>query len=108
MKWMPFDFDIGFDAASLIILFFGKIALNFGGGILVLINEYEHFTSEPLGYNKKLFDEAVSRSGFFRKFFEALKIATKSIIDRIFFSGRIQVSAFLKSGDYYFYFRLRD
>ena len=83
----PFDFDIGFDAASLINLFFGRIALNPGGKIIVLIDEYDHFTSELLGYNKEIFDKVVSQSGFFRKFFEALKIGTKTIIDRIFFTG---------------------
>jgi len=55
--------------------------------ILILIDEYDHFTSELLGYNKELFEEVVFRSGYFRKFFEVLKIGTKTIIDRIFFTG---------------------
>ncbi len=57
------------------------------GKIYVIIDEYDHFTSELLGYNKPLFDEIVSKSGYFRKFFEVLKIGTKTIIDRIFFTG---------------------
>jgi hypothetical protein len=64
-----------------------KAAPELKGKILVLIDEYDHFTSELLGYNKSVFDEIVSKSGYFRKFFEVLKLGTETIIDRIFLTG---------------------
>ena len=67
--------------------FFSAVKPQLSGKIFVIIDEYDHFTSELLGYNKSLFDEVVSQSGYFRKFFEVLKIGTESIIDRIFFTG---------------------
>ena len=67
--------------------FLSKATPMLNGKIYVIIDEYDHFTSELLGYNKPMFDEIVSQSGYFRKFFEALKIGTESIIDRIFFTG---------------------
>jgi hypothetical protein len=72
---------------ALISTFLSKVASHLEGKIYVIIDEYDHFTSELLGFNKPVFDEIVSKSGYFRKFFEALKIGTESFIDRIFFTG---------------------
>ena len=72
---------------SLLNVFLSAVKHVIDGKIYVIIDEYDHFTSELLGYNKPLFDEIVSKSGYFRKFFEVLKIGTKTIIDRIFFTG---------------------
>ncbi len=55
--------------------------------LYILIDEYDHFTSELLSYKKELFESIVAKSGFYRKFFEVLKIGTKTIIDRIFITG---------------------
>ncbi len=79
--------DKHLDAATSLNVFLGDISYHLDGKILILIDEYDHFTSELLGYNKELFEDVVSRSGYFRKFFEVLKIGTKTIIDRIFFTG---------------------
>ncbi len=57
------------------------------GKLYVLIDEYDHFTSDLLGYKKEVFEKIVAKSGFYRKFFEVLKIGTKTIIDRIFITG---------------------
>jgi hypothetical protein len=67
--------------------FLSKVMPLIDGKIYIIIDEYDHFTSELLGYNKTHFDDVVSKSGYFRKFFEVLKTGTKTIIDRIFFTG---------------------
>ena len=81
-----FTIDPSLDASSMLNLLLGE-AKKLNSKIYVIIDEYDHFTSELLGYNKALFDEVVSKSGFFRKFFEVLKIGTETVIDRIFFTG---------------------
>jgi hypothetical protein len=86
--YMPdYKLDASLDASSMLNLLLGEAQIKLNNKIYVIIDEYDHFTSELLGYNKSLFDEVVSRSGFFRKFFEVLKIGTEDIIDRIFFTG---------------------
>ncbi len=82
-----FTIDSSLDASSMLNLLMGEAAKKLNSQIFVIIDEYDHFTSELLGYNKALFDEVVSKSGFFRKFFEVLKIGTETVIDRIFFTG---------------------
>ncbi len=82
-----FTIDSSLDASSMLNLLLGEAAKKLNSKIYVIIDEYDHFTSELLGYNKALFDEVVSKSGFFRKFFEVLKIGTETVIDRIFFTG---------------------
>ncbi len=74
-------------AASLFNNFLKELNTSLDAKLYVLIDEYDHFTSELLGYKKELFEEIVSKSGFFRKFFEVLKIGTKTIVDRIFITG---------------------
>jgi hypothetical protein len=81
-----FTIDPSLDASSMLNLLLVE-AKKLNSKIYVIIDEYDHFTSELLGYNNALFDEVVSKSGFFRKFFEVLKIGTKTVIDRIFFTG---------------------
>ena len=55
--------------------------------LYVLIDEYDHFSSTLLANSEEAFLEVVSSTGFFRKFFEALKIGTESLIKRIFATG---------------------
>jgi hypothetical protein len=56
--------------------------------IYVLIDEYDHFANEILAFNFDHFSEFVSRNGFVRKFYEAIKEATgRGIVDRIFATG---------------------
>ncbi|BDU51396.1 AAA family ATPase [Haliovirga abyssi] len=56
--------------------------------IYLLIDEYDHFANEILGFNYNFFSEAVSKNGFVRKFYEEIKDRTASgIVDRIFITG---------------------
>lgn len=56
--------------------------------IYVLIDEYDQFANEIMAFNFDQFSEFVSRNGFVRKFYEAIKEATgRGIVDRLFVTG---------------------
>ena len=55
--------------------------------IYVIIDEYDHFASELLGFNTNQFKNLVSKNGKVRKWYEILKKGTESVIDRIFITG---------------------
>ena len=55
--------------------------------IYVIIDEYDHFANELLGFNTKQFKNLVSKNGKIRKWYEILKEGTESVIDRIFITG---------------------
>ncbi|TGN99664.1 hypothetical protein PN36_35215, partial [Candidatus Thiomargarita nelsonii] len=56
--------------------------------IYILIDEYDHFANEILAFNFDHFSEFVSRNGFVRKFYEAIKEGTATgIVDRLFVTG---------------------
>ncbi len=56
--------------------------------IMVLIDEYDHFTNEILSFNFTSFSDIVSKNGYVRKFFERIKFYTgRGIIDRFFATG---------------------
>lgn len=56
--------------------------------IYVLIDEYDHFANDLLAFDFEQFQNAVSKNGFVRKFYEELKEGTKKgIIDRLFITG---------------------
>lgn len=55
--------------------------------IYVIIDEYDHFANELLGFNTSKFKELVSRNGKVRKWYEILKKGTESVVDRIFITG---------------------
>jgi hypothetical protein len=56
--------------------------------IMVLIDEYDHFTNEIIAFNHDNFKEIVSQNGFVRKFYEVLKEGTqRGVVDRIFITG---------------------
>jgi len=55
--------------------------------VLVLIDEYDHFTNELLARDRREFAASVERGGFVRKFYEALKKVTKGVVPRIFMTG---------------------
>ena len=55
--------------------------------IYVIIDEYDHFANELLGFNTNQFKNLVSKSGKVRKWYEILKKGTESVIDRIFITG---------------------
>ena len=55
--------------------------------IYVIIDEYDHFANELLGFNTSQFKTLVSKNGKVRKWYEVLKEGTESVIDRIFITG---------------------
>ena len=55
--------------------------------IYVIIDEYDHFANELLGFHTNQFKELVSKNGKVRKWYEILKEGTESVIDRIFITG---------------------
>ena len=56
--------------------------------IYVIIDEYDHFANEIMAFNFDHFSEFVSRNGFVRKFYEAIKEATgRGIVNRFFATG---------------------
>ena len=57
------------------------------GKIYVLIDEYDHFANELLSFQIDTFNQVISKTGFVRKWYEALKVGTETIIDRIFATG---------------------
>ncbi len=55
--------------------------------IYVIIDEYDHFANELLGFHTEEFKSLVSKNGKVRKWYEILKKGTESVIDRIFITG---------------------
>ena len=55
--------------------------------IYVIIDEYDHFANELLGFNTSQFKTLVSKNGKVRKWYEVLKEGTETVIDRIFITG---------------------
>ena len=55
--------------------------------IYVIIDEYDHFANELLGFKTDSFRTLVSQNGKIRKWYEILKRGAESIVDRIFITG---------------------
>ena len=55
--------------------------------IYVIIDEYNHFANELLGFNTNQFKNLVSKNGKVRKWYEILKEGTESVVNRIFITG---------------------
>ncbi len=55
--------------------------------IYVIIDEYDHFANELLGFYPERFKVLVSKNGKVRKWYEILKKGTETIVDRIFITG---------------------
>ena len=58
-----------------------------GEKIYVIIDEYDHFANELLGFNTDKFKELVSKNGKKRKWYEVLREGTETVVDRIFITG---------------------
>lgn len=58
-----------------------------GEKIYVIIDEYDHFANELLGFHPEHFKNLVSKNGKIRKWYEILKEGTETIVDRIFITG---------------------
>ncbi len=55
--------------------------------IYVIIDEYDHFANELLGFRTDEFKDLLSKNGKIRKWYEVLKEGTESVVDRIFITG---------------------
>ena len=55
--------------------------------IYIIIDEYDHFANELLGFNTEQFRNLVSKNGKVRKWYEILKEGTETVVDRIFITG---------------------
>ena len=55
--------------------------------IYVIVDEYDHFANELLGFNTNQSKNLVSKNGKVRKWYEILKEGTESVVDRIFITG---------------------
>ena len=55
--------------------------------IYVIIDEYDHFANELLGFHTEHFKNLVSKNGKVRKWYEILKKGTETVVDRIFITG---------------------
>ncbi|MBQ9659441.1 MAG: AAA family ATPase, partial [Clostridia bacterium] len=55
--------------------------------IYVIIDEYDHFANELLGFHTEQFKQLVSKNGKIRKWYEKLKEGTETVVDRIFITG---------------------
>ena len=53
----------------------------------VIIDEYDHFANELLGFQTENFKNLVSKNVKIRKWYEILKEGTESVVDRIFITG---------------------
>ena len=58
-----------------------------GEKIYVIIDEYDHFANELLGFYQEKFKDLLSKNGKIRKWYEILKEGTESVVDRIFITG---------------------
>ncbi len=58
-----------------------------GEKIYVIIDEYDHFANELLGFRTDEFKNLVAKNGKIRKWYEILKKGTESVVDRIFITG---------------------
>ena len=55
--------------------------------IYVIIDEYDQFANELIGFNYGSFKKLVSENGRIRKWYEVLKKGTESVVDRVFMTG---------------------
>ncbi len=55
--------------------------------IYVIIDEYDHFANELLGFRTDEFKNLLAKNGRIRKWYEILKKGTETVVDRIFITG---------------------
>ena len=83
------DFRPEIESPALILSsFLTEVQYRIDAKIYLLIDEYDHFANEILGFkNLTKFNDIISRHGFVRKFFEAVKKMSGEVIDRLFVTG---------------------
>jgi len=76
------------EPADVLVNLFRKLSATKSPDIMILIDEYDHFTNELLSFNIGLFKTSVSQNGFVRKFFEVIKTFTGTgLVKRLFATG---------------------
>jgi hypothetical protein len=56
--------------------------------IYILIDEYDHFANELISFNFNYFTDIITKNGYVRKSYEAIKIETTTgIVERILLTG---------------------
>ncbi len=78
------DYD---DPATILNNFLAIVYDKIDKPIYVIIDEYDHFANELLSFKPELFKDLVSKTGYVRKFYEALKKGTEFIVGKIFATG---------------------
>ncbi len=85
---LDFELTTSGTPARIFSSFLKEVRHNIDGKIFILIDEYDHFANELLSFQVDTFEETISKTGFVRKWYEALKEGTEiGIIDRIFATG---------------------
>ncbi|TDT67883.1 PD-(D/E)XK nuclease superfamily protein [Hypnocyclicus thermotrophus] len=75
-------------ATEIMSTFLTEVRALIDGKIYILIDEYDHFANELLGFNYNFYQNSVSSNGFVRKFYEVIKDGTGTgIVDRLFITG---------------------
>jgi hypothetical protein len=66
-------------------------AIEAGKQIFIIIDEYDHFANDLIAMGNRIgndvYKQMVHANGLVRDFYETLKIATKTVLDRIFITG---------------------
>ena len=75
------------NAPELLLKFFQLVENEIDGPLYVIIDEYDHYANELLGFDLTLFQNSVSKNGFIRKWHEVLKQGTKTSVRKIFATG---------------------
>lgn len=85
---LPLQYDTTGAPAQIFHSFLISVQFAIDAKLYVLIDEYDHFANELLSFRTDVFEEAVSQTGFVRKWYETLKIGTgMGLVDRIFATG---------------------
>ncbi len=85
---LKLNVDFKKNASDMITEFLSKMSNAIDGKVYILIDEYDHFANELLGFNYEFFRDSVGKNGFVRKFYESIKEATMTgIVDRLFITG---------------------
>ncbi len=84
---IPITLQTHSSPADVLAEFFSLVSTRIEGQIYVIVDEYDHFAHELLGFDIDLFHQSLGGNGFIRKWFEVLKEATTTVVGRIFATG---------------------
>lgn len=85
---LNFYVNLNYEAENILNNLFKAFSLqNPHQKIYVIIDEYDHFANELLGFHTEHFKNLVSKNEKVRKWYEILKEGTETVVDRIFITG---------------------